>query len=92
MGQYNTAFSAKQAPANTYFPMEKALGIVHNDGSHNFLSAPLDNVTLLCYYHNNVTEHCYVSKSDGRNDMDQELISKKELLETFGISYGALYR
>ena len=24
--------------------------------------------------------------------MDQELISKKELLETFGISYGALYR
>ena len=23
--------------------------------------------------------------------MDQELISKKELLETFGISYGALY-
>ena len=24
--------------------------------------------------------------------MDEELISKKELLETFGISYGALYR
>ena len=28
----------------------------------------------------------------GRKGMDEELISKKELLETFGISYGALYR
>lgn len=59
--------------------------------------APIDNVTLLCYYRNSVTEHCYATPhdnllTDGRKGMDEELISKKELLETFGISYGALYR
>lgn len=42
---------------------------------------------LLCD-RNNVTEHCY-----GRGlHMDEDLISKKELLERYGISYGALYR
>ncbi len=42
---------------------------------------------LLCD-RNNVTEQCY-----GRGlHMDEDLISKKELLERYGISYGALYR
>ena len=42
---------------------------------------------LLCD-RNNVTEHCY----GRRLHMDEDLISKKELLERYGISYGALYR
>ena len=42
---------------------------------------------LLCD-RNNVTEQCY----GRRLHMDEDLISKKELLERYGISYGALYR
>ena len=45
----------------------------------------LDNVTMLCY-DNGVT---LLRKEDA---MTEKLISKKELLEKYGISYGALYR
>ena len=45
----------------------------------------LDNVTMLCY-DNGVT---LLRKEDA---MAEKLISKKELLEKYGISYGALYR
>jgi len=41
---------------------------------------------MLLYYRNNVTIHIE------RSDLVEELISKKELLEKYGISYGALYR
>lgn len=44
---------------------------------------PLDNITMLRYNSNSVT------KGDV---MNEELISKKELLARYGISYGTLYR
>lgn len=47
----------------------------------------LDNVTVLRYNSNSVTKGCAV-----RETMNEELISKKELLERYGISYGTLYR
>ncbi len=51
----------------------------------------LDSVTMLCYNtairRNNVTQRKEVSRID-----QDGLISKKELLERYGISYGALYR
>lgn len=40
----------------------------------------LDNVTMFCYI------------DEGGDNMDQNLISKKELLDLTGISYGQLYR
>ena len=50
----------------------------------------LDNVTMLCYDAVTVTMlRNNVTKGEA---MDQTYISKKELLEMFGISYGALYR
>lgn len=49
-----------------------------------FLIKRLDIVTLLCYnVRNNVTE---------RDEVNDALISKKDLLGRYGISYGALYR
>ena len=43
---------------------------------------------MLLYGCNSVTEQCYRR----RLYMDEDLISKKELLERYGISYGALNR
>ena len=64
---------------------------------HEFIFAPsLDSVTMFCYSIL-VTKHCYVNcrlkkkmKAKGSDKMD--LISKKELLQITGISYGQLYR
>lgn len=55
---------------------------------------PLDNVTMFCYIIN-VTKHCYniVKKKILKKGSDLvDLISKKELLQLTGISYGQLYR
>lgn len=46
----------------------------------------IDSVTMLCY-------NCTVTMLREEENMENEnLISKKELLERYGISYGALYR
>ena len=46
---------------------------------------------MIQYEHNNVTEHCYII-TERSDDMNEDLITKKELLARYGISYGALYR
>lgn len=46
---------------------------------------------MIQYEHNNVTEHCYII-TERSDDMNEDLITKKELLTRYGISYGALYR
>jgi DNA-binding transcriptional MerR regulator len=41
---------------------------------------------------NTITQQCFVTLIQGDDNMEQELISKKELLELTGISYGQLHR
>lgn len=51
---------------------------------------------MLCYYNISVTVLHFIKKGDDRLQQyqlqDEDLISKKELLEKYNISYGALYR
>lgn len=51
----------------------------------------VDNITMLCYDTCTITKQCYIIKSQ-RGVSFMEYISKKELLEQTGISYGQLYR
>ncbi|RKQ22137.1 DUF4004 family protein [Bacillus subtilis] len=49
---------------------------------------------MLCFVFglNNVTVLCYNESIEGAGPMEEQLISKKELLEKTSISYGQLYR
>ncbi len=57
---------------------------------------PIDSVTMLCYNINVTLLHYLILCKKGEASIldfkEKELISKKDLLTRYGISYGALYR